>query len=231
MVLPAVPKALKNYAAAGQAGVNVASGKNDMPIHAMDKHRLEGLSDGIFAFAMTLLVLGIEVPDEVPSAFVAANPVQHLLVSLTPDFLHYIMAFVILAAFWVMHHSYTERIRFVDRKMLWLNIASLLFVALIPFSASLADTYVDYPISAIIFELNVFLVGAIFFLQWSHASEKRRLASPAISDQEISDTKKMICVMPAISLIAILLAAMGVTWSAMLYGLVPFIYMFIVKVE
>lgn len=198
--------------------------------NAMEKHRLEGLSDGIFAFAMTLLVLGIEVPDEIASSYATPDPVQHLLLRLTPDFLHYVMAFVILAAFWVTHHSYSERIRFVDRKVLWIGIAGLLFVTLIPFSASLADTFVEYPISAIIFELNVFLVGAMFFLQWSYASGKRHLMDPGVSGAEISHVKKVIGVVPAISLAAMLVASMGMTWSVMLYALIPFIYVFI-KVE
>ncbi|VVC01593.1 Uncharacterised protein [uncultured archaeon] len=191
----------------------------------MDKHRLEALTDGIFAFAMTLLVLGIEVPDETTAAFASPTPVQDLLSSLTPDFTHYFVAFIILAAFWILHHSFTERIRSVDRKMLWLNITGLLFVALIPFSTDLADSYVGYPISAMVFELNVFLVGALFFLQWSYASKGRRFISPETTDAEISYLNRAIGTMPAISLAAMCVAAAGIGWSAMLFWLVPFFYL------
>jgi uncharacterized membrane protein len=189
----------------------------------LGKGRLEALSDGIFAFAMTLLVMNIEVPDEVP-AMVAPEPVQQLLSKLYPDFTHYFLAFIMLAAFWVIHHSFMSHIRTVDRKTLWLNILGLMFIALMPFSTQLADTYISYPVSAMIFELNVFLVGMVFLLQWRHASDGRRLIAPELADGDIEHLARVILVLPALSLAAMSVAFMGFTWSIILYALLPLVY-------
>jgi len=67
------------------------------------KSRLEALTDGIFAFSMTLLVVGINIPEK--AALVQSTPfVTNLLFSLWSDFFHYVLAFLILGAFWLSHH-------------------------------------------------------------------------------------------------------------------------------
>ncbi len=190
----------------------------------LGKGRLEALSDGIFAFAMTLLVLNIEVPQDAPAGTIAADPVQALLAKLYPDFTHYFLAFLMLAAFWVIHHSFMSHVRALNQKLMWLNILSLMFIATIPFSTNLADTYVHYPLSALVFELNVFVVGALFWLQWSHASSGRRLITPEASDRDVSNLNRIILIMPAVSLVAMAAALMGVTWSVLVYISLPLVY-------
>jgi len=208
-------------------GVQGMAGAQGAIREVMGKNRLENLTDGIFAFAMTLLVLGIEVPTDADAAAQALsdmNPVKALLVSLYPDITHYMLAFVIIAAFWVIAHSFSEHIRYVDRKLLWLNIAKLMFVALIPFSTDLADTYVQFPNAALLFEANIVIVGALMYLQWAYASRNHLLISPGLPDSEIKHTKVTILVMPAIALVAMGVALMGVTWSMLLFVLAPLIY-------
>jgi uncharacterized membrane protein len=199
---------------------------NQIPQEAgpfLNKSRLEALTDGIFAFALTVLVLNIEVPDGLP-ALLTGNPVQDLIISLVPDFVHYFMAFVVLAGFWFTHHVFFDRIKFVDGIMTWLNILSLLFVALIPFSAQLADTYVAYPLAAMIFELNVLMIGLIFLIQWKYAIGKPDLLQRTPDDDERRISEQRMLVMPGISMIAIVLAIIGFTYSAVLYSFLPFIY-------
>jgi len=193
----------------------------------MGKNRLENLTDGIFAFAMTLLVLGIEVPTDAEAAaqaLINANPVDTLLATLYPDVTHYMLAFIIIAAFWVIAHSFSEHIRYVDRKLLWLNIAKLMFVALIPFSTDLADTYVQFPNAALVFEANIIIIGALLYLQWAYASSKHRLINPKLPDSEIRHIKATILVLPAIAFVAMCFALAGETWSVMLFTFAPIIY-------
>ena len=196
-------------------------------LEVMGKNRLENLTDGIFAFAMTLLVLGIEVPTDADAAVQALtdmNPVKALLASLYPDVTHYMLAFVIIAAFWVISHSFSEHVRHVDKKFLWLSIATLMFVALIPFSTDLADTYVRFPNAALLFEANIIIIGALLYLQWVYASRNHRLISPKLPDSEIRHTKITILIMPAIAFVAMCVALTGVTWSMLLFTLAPLFY-------
>lgn len=192
----------------------------------MGKNRLESLTDGIFAFAMTLLVLNIEVPGDAAAAALQPGAVQALLQGLYPDFTHFVLAFVMLAAFWIIAHSFGEHIRYVDRRLLWLSVFKLLFVALIPFSANLADTYVNFPEAALVFEANIIIVGLLLYLQWSYASRNHRLISPNLPESEIGHIKIIIAIMPAIALLAMGLALAGVTWSVLLFALAPVAYAF-----
>jgi len=205
----------------------MAKGKGVWITGTMSKGRLENLTDGIFAFAMTLLVLGIEVPSGADVALAAlrdANPARTLLMAIYPDLTHFVLAFIMIAAFWVMHHSFCKHVRKIDRKLLWLNIFGLLLVALMPFSTDFADTYVGYPIAAMVFELNVLVLGSVFYLQWAYASKGHRLIRPDLSAADIEHIKHIIAVMPVVSVVAMGAAFMGVTWSVLLFALTPLLY-------
>ena len=94
------------------------------------KGRIESLTDGIFAFGMMLLVLGAGSPFTV--ATLAKTPANEILVNSMPDVILYVISFLLLAAFWVAHHSQFHHIRYIDRTLLWLNIIILMLIAFIP---------------------------------------------------------------------------------------------------
>lgn len=183
------------------------------------KNRIESLSDCIFAFSMTLLVIGIEAPDSLsvisPSLILPA--VQDLL----PDFVHYVIAFLLIAALWVLHHMQFHKIHYADHNLLWITIGSLLFVALIPFSTDLVGDFPTYPICAFIFELNLLITGLLFYLQWSYATYHRNLMDPSISDAAIRAGKLRAAVIPALSLSGIILSVAGIQWSTLIYLFAP----------
>jgi uncharacterized membrane protein len=184
----------------------------------LNKGRIENLSDSIFAFAMTLLVLNLEVPQ--PSAALRLS-MQSVLQGLNTDFMQYIVAFLALAVFWTIHHRQFNYITFIDIKMLWLNIIGLMLVALVPFSTELADTYYDDRLALIIFEGNFLLLGLIFYLQWAYATAGCRLVDKDLNPEIVFYESRMNMVIPAISCAAVLLSALDLYWSAYLYILSP----------
>jgi uncharacterized membrane protein len=103
------------------------------------KHRIEALTDGIYAVAMTLLVIDLKLPDahllHNHDDFVAA------LVALLPKALAWFISFFVLAIFWLGQHRGFHRLKVVDSTFVWLNIVQLCFVSLLPFSASLIGEY------------------------------------------------------------------------------------------
>ena len=120
---------------------------------AFCKNRIETLTDGVFAIAMTLLVTGLDIPKL--NGIATSGTVDSILLNLFPDFIHYIIAFVLLASFWWSSHLRSHYLQSIDRKMSFLTITTLLFVGLIPFSTNLAG---DFPLNThavIIFELNL----------------------------------------------------------------------------
>jgi len=183
------------------------------------KDRLEALIDGIFAFSMTLLVTTLILPraGPVPGTSVAA------LIALFPDFYHYIIAFFVLAAFWLGHHEQFRRIHHADRGLLSLNILTLFFVTLVPFSTSFIGDYDGDPVSTILFELNLMILGLLFLAQWYSISRKHHLVSADLTEQDIRVRMTRNLIIPAISLAGILLAVTGFGSSTMIYMATPFV--------
>jgi uncharacterized membrane protein len=186
------------------------------------KNRIEALTDGIFAIAMTLLVLSLDVPAGVNNPSDAA--VMAMLTNLGPALYHYFLAFFILASFWIAHHVQMHRLRHIDSRFLWINIVALLFVTLVPFSTSLVGDYPDETFAAVAFEINLLILGLLFAAQWRYATQNGRLVHPG-TDMQRGNLRVM--VVPAVSVVAILLALAGMTWSTAAYALIPLVMHFL----
>ena len=183
------------------------------------KNRMESLSDCIFAFSMTLLVLGVDLTGDING--LTQVQVTGALLDQVPDLIHYIIAFLVIATLWVIHHIQFHKIRYVDHKFLWLNIISLLFVALLPFSTNLVGDFPNFTICAIIFELNLLVASGFFYLQWWYASSDFRLVDPATPGQVIKIGNQRALVIPALSGIGIIFAIAGFEWSSLIYLFAP----------
>ncbi len=185
----------------------------------MEKNRMESLTDGIFAFAMTLLVLNMILPSD---AAITQTSTAALL-SLLPAFYHYIIAFFVLAAFWMGHHGQFSNIHHIDKNFLFLNAIGLFFVTLVPFSTSFIGDYSNDILATCVFELNLLILGLIFTFQWYYASHNHRLISPECSHNDIRHRMFRGLIIPAISLVAILVALMGFESSTILYMASPLV--------
>jgi uncharacterized membrane protein len=178
----------------------------------LTKGRVEALTDGIFAFAMTLLVTTLDFP----KADLAVPFTLHL-----PDFTNYAIAFVVLAGFWVAHHHLFHHVRFIDRTLLWMNVLSLLFVALVPFSTDIAGDYTNLPVTSIFFEANLLVIGLSLFFIWRYATAGRRLVDPDLGERTVRLEARRCLVIPAVSAVGILIALLGSDWSTLVYVATP----------
>jgi len=189
--------------------------------------RIETLVDGIFAIAMTLLVLGIAVPS-------IANPTEAALYqaiyNLIPNFYSYAISFMLLAIFWRINHLQFNRIQRADATLLWITVVWLLFVALVPFSAFFVGEYGNFQLPNIFFDLNLLAIGFLLFLNWRHALNSGLTDK---MDEEVKKSSLRINLMlPAISLLALALTFLpfikeyGYGWSSLAYLLIPVIKQF-----
>ncbi|MFA4878379.1 MAG: TMEM175 family protein [Methanoregula sp.] len=189
----------------------------------LSKGRLEALSDGIFAFAMTLLVIGLAVPDKatlVPTNAYALG----VLIGLYSAFLHYILAFLILGAFWLSQHMQFHSVRTPDKIFTWINLITLMFVASLPFSASFSGAFSGVPVGAMVFEVNLLLIGLGLSVQWWYATDHNRLVEPTLTPAYIRKIRFRNLVLPAVSIVGILFALSGNTWSTAIYMTLPFVF-------
>jgi uncharacterized membrane protein len=189
----------------------------------LTKGRVEALTDGIFAFAMTLLVTTLDFPSS--DASLPALTLHRMILTFLPDFLNYIIAFIVLAGFWIAHHALFHHIRFMDRTLLWTNVLSLLFVALLPFSTDLVGDYSGVPLAAVVFEANLLAIGLSLFLIWSYATAGRRLVERNLAEGIVRVHARRCLVIPAISGAGMVLALLGFPWSTLVYATAPLLFM------
>lgn len=191
----------------------------------MEKNRMESLTDGIFAFAMTLLVMDLILPRDA----IITETSSAALFSLLSNFFHYIIAFFVLAAFWMGHHEQFAKIHHIDKNFLILNVVGLFFVTLVPFSTSFVGDYSGDLISICVFEATLLILGLIFCIQWYYSSHNHRLISPEFPESEIRLRTYNGLVIPAISFVAIIIAVIGFKSSTILYMASPLVTYFIGK--
>jgi uncharacterized membrane protein len=189
-------------------------------VYHLLKGRLESLSDGIFAFAMTLLVISLALPDKtslIPSDYYALT----VLESLGYAFLNYILAFLILGIFWLNQRTMFYSIRAHDTIFTWINLVMLMFVALLPFSTSYSGDFSTIPIGPIVLEANLFAIGICMSLLWWYASHGSRLIESTLKPEYIRNVSLQNLVVPGISILCIIFALVGNTWSLLLYLTLP----------
>jgi len=191
--------------------------------------RLQALTDGVFAIAMTLLVLSITIEKPIVGSIKEVLPLK--LLDLWPDLLHYFQSFIILAAFWTKHHQQYHLIRYIDRPMTWLNIFALLFICLIPFSTTLVGDYGDQLVAVIVFEVNMLMAGLIFYWQWAYATKKHHLVAKDLDMQVIRAYKFDNLVIPVISVVAIIISLFSPRMGTLPYMITPFFFLFSKKWE
>jgi len=193
----------------------------DAEVPGMTTNRIENLTDGIFAVAMTLLVLNLKLPQG------GVEEVEADLLGLITGhghvFSNYAMSFLLAAVFWIQHHQQSHVIKRTDRNHIWLNILILMFVSLIPFSTSLINDYHDDWMASIFFGMNMFILGSLFYINWDYATRNHRLVALSLDPRRISNGKKRSAVTPIVSLFAMALALVDAPISSLAYLLIPVI--------
>jgi uncharacterized membrane protein len=132
----------------------------------MPTSRLEAFSDGVFAIAITVLVLGIAAP-------VKTDHLLARLLDLWPSYLGYVLSFLLIGLLWVNHHVMFEHIERTDRLLMFVNTLLLLVVAFVPFAtAVLASTFRTgdgQPVAVVLYGLVMTAAGLLFNAIWRHA--------------------------------------------------------------
>ena len=143
----------------------------------METDRLEAFSDGVFAIAITLLILEIKVP---PIADLGRG-----LLQLWPSYLAYAISFIVIGAIWMNHHAMFQWIERSDQKLLLLNTLHLMFIAFLPFpTAVLAEALhagVSASTAAAFYGGTLTLIGVLVTVMWNYAARHRELLSEKVN--------------------------------------------------
>ncbi len=124
--------------------------------HAFDYDRTVALSDGVFAIALTLLVLTISFPELHGEA--ARRDLGAQLQDRFPQLLSYLLSFAVLAFLWLRHHAFFRNIIRIDTQLALLNLAYLAAVAFLPYPTRLLGGYGDQSVSVVIYALTILVI-------------------------------------------------------------------------
>jgi len=143
--------------------------------------RVAFFTDAVYAIALTLLVLDLHLP-AMTGAEESPGVMWNALGDLTPKFVSFAVAFILIARYWVANHSFFTDIVRIDRRYLSLTALNLAGVAFLPFPTSLVGEYVENPVSGVLFALNLAFVSSTETLLLVHA-HRARLMRSRLSDE------------------------------------------------
>jgi uncharacterized membrane protein len=153
-----------------------------------DTARLEAFSDGVFAIAITLLIIEIHVPGHEH-----AESLGHELLRLWPSYLGYLTSFLTIGVMWINHHHVFSLIDRVDRTMLLLNTLLLLLVAFVPFPTAVLAQFIETDgarPAAVLYGATLTTTAVMFFVWWRYASSERRLIAAEVPDEALADVTR-----------------------------------------
>jgi uncharacterized membrane protein len=136
--------------------------------------RVLAFSDGLFAIAMTLLVVSVTVPNI--SDHNSVHELTDGLNDLVPDFTSFFISFAVIGRYWLAHHQFVSLLKEIDQSFIALNLVYLAFIAFLPFPTALLGEYFENPLSVAIYALNVGLVSGLEVVLLRHAYRAGLLA-------------------------------------------------------
>jgi uncharacterized membrane protein len=164
--------------------------------------RLAALSDGVFAVAMTLLVLDLKAPllggqSERPIWSAGGAGHEHrllhdLLHNVAPHLLPYAMSFLTLGIFWVGQQTQISSFTRSDRGLTWIHLAFLLGVTLMPFSTALLAVDITYRLSIAVYWLNLLALGIVLFVSLRHAERAGLMSDETTSEMRTALKRRIV---------------------------------------
>ncbi len=189
--------------------------------------RVEAFSDGVFAIAITLLILEIRVPP--PDVAAAMGGLPHALAQLWPSFAGYVIAFIAIGIMWSNHHAMFTYIVKSDRYFLMINVVLLMCVAFVPFPAGLLAAYLgrdDGRVAAVAaYSATIVVIAIGYNALWWYAKAGGRLLDPAADPDAVRTLTRRSALGPLAYAIALAVAFLN-PWACLaLHALLAVFYL------
>jgi len=179
-----------------------------------ESSRVEAFSDGVFAIAITLLVLTLAVPTYEKAA--SALELRRALLHQWPTYVAFVVSFLSILIMWANHHNIFSLIRRVDHVFLLLNGLVLMGVTLIPFPTQLLASHLGHPgegVAAEIYCIIALFISLAYNALWYWARRGGHLLEPGVSPQTLRAVTRQYAVAPAVYVAALGLALVNV-WAS-----------------
>ena len=177
---------------------------------AKEVDRIAAFSDGVFAIAITLLSLQLAVP--------AAEDLGHSLNGLAPNAFAFVLSFLVIGAFWTAHHSLFALVRKHDDRLIWLNMAVLFFIVLIPFTTTVIAVHGGSRLGVLVYAVSLVGEGLANLALRAYVLVGRRMCSPAVPDATVRLSLWMAATSPIVFLSSMLLLLLPIAPSTVTYA-------------
>ena len=180
--------------------------------------RLEALSDGVCAIAITILVLLIEVPSASEENLMAA------LWKSGHVFAAYITSFVLICIYWWRHHTMSHYLKKTDKVLTWLNLMLLLWIAFVPFPTDLLIEHfrsTQVEIAIVLYGSVHLLCGSLLYAIWWYATHEHRLVAEDLDPQIILGFKKLLFFNMVIYAVSMGVSFVNSTAALLIYIAIP----------
>ena len=167
---------------------------------AKDTARTEAFSDGVFAFAITLLVLNLRDPST------SGVSLSQGLINEWQSFFALVTSFITILVMWLNHHNMFSHIDRVDRRLMLRNGILLLFVVLTPFTTSIVAGHMTLPdagTAAVVYSGNFLFIAIAWNVLWRYCAKGRRLLREDVTDAEARTITRQYLVAPLGSVVAL----------------------------
>ena len=181
--------------------------------------RIIAISDGVFAFAVTLLVLDLVVP--VLSSGATSGDLYQALSKENASFVSYLLSFLIAGVWWNAHNRNFGFLRDADSRLRWLNLLFLIWIALLPFFTKILNQYANLQLGLVLYAFDQAGAGFFMTLSWWYSSRNHRLVDRTLKDRTIKYVTLRNAVAPSFFIISMGLSFFGpiiafVSWVGMI---------------
>ena len=185
--------------------------------------RVEALSDGVFAIIITILVLQVAVPSNLPT-----QALLELGKELRSTLTAWSISFLITAMYWVGHRDLFSRVRFVNRDLVWLNMLFLLPACLIPFASEVLGAYPDLPKATHVYGVVLIAVTVMRTTLYAYVMRRPRLLWDPTPEARPWLGLAIASAPIAVYTLAIVIADVSTAASVALYFSVPILYFLLI---
>ncbi len=188
------------------------------------RKRLRFLADIIFATAMTLMILNIEIPGA--GEITDTKELATFLFKQMNSMWVFFISFIIIAVYWMKHLEHFSATLIVNQTFIWFQLLFLVSIMLIPFWNTYIESFPENIALRVFLSINMVLIGVFSFLSYNYAANpKHRLLHESVSEKTIRDTKRQILTEPAIAILAAGLVYVNPILWDLAFILVPLLFM------
>lgn len=184
--------------------------------------RLVGFSDAVLAIVITLLVLGLNVPD---AHKVPEKQLPEYLHDSIPSVLAYITSFVLVGMYWLQHFVIFHYVHHANRTLILLNSLFLLSVSFLPFPTGLQAVYREDHLAVGFFGCAHILCGLTLLALWLYATHRHRLIASMVPHAVVRSMTRRIAIIPTLSVLAILVSFYSVWAGKLCFLVIPACYL------